>query len=290
MSPTLSLMCANRAMKSTPSQPVTVAPEPIDTSAVAPMFVCASAVPTPTKPAPRPSALEVTTIPSPGWSCDLFGTVASTITRSAIRDAPSPMVDVFVPFAVVDACAFASAPNPPPLATLFEDAFTDEYEPTRASCSASTDEFALIVAVVPKFTFAFTWFDATPTKPPAPELEDAPVTGALSASSVKLPPAMIQPEWPPDPTDAELLLVVFVLASALPTPTKPPVPFFDTALVPVCEFDLIVTSPPAVTRSASMVAERSASCSSSRRCCRRRRSRHRSRSRTTTTGRRRAAS
>ena len=96
------------------------------------------------------------------------------------------------------------------------------------------------------------WFVATPTKPPAVDFEDEPVTGALSASSVKLPPAMIQPEWPPEPTEAELLLVVVVSARAVPTPTKPPVAFFEFALVLVCEFDLIVTSAPAVTRSASI--------------------------------------
>ena len=218
-------------------------------------------MPTLTKPAPRPSALEVTLMPWPLWASGFvsssdafFGTVASTMTRSAMSDALSPIVDWFVPFTFVDECAFASAPKPPPFASLFEEALTEVYEPTRASWSARTDESSLIVAFVPKVTLAVVWFVATPTKPPAVDLDDEPVTGALSASSVKLPPAMIHPEWPLEPTDAELLLVVEVSARAVPTPTKPPVAFFEFALVLVCEFDLIVTSPPAVTRSASTLA------------------------------------
>ena len=177
------------------------------------------------------------------------------MTRSAISDALSPIVDTLLPLTFVEECAFASAPKPPPLASLFEEALTEVYEPTRASWSARTDELSLIVAFVPKLTLAVVWFVATPTKPPAVDLDDEPVTGALSASSVKLPPAMIQPEWPPEPTEAELLLVVEVSARAVPTPTKPPVAFFEFALVLVCEFDLIVTSPPAVTRSASTLAD-----------------------------------
>ena len=131
MSPTLSLMCEKRAMMSTPSQPVTTAPVPIETAAVALMPTNASAVPTLTKPAPRPSALEVTLMPWPlcasgfvSSSEAFFGTVASRMTRSAISDALSPIVVWLVPPTFVDECAFASAPKPPPFASLFEEALT----------------------------------------------------------------------------------------------------------------------------------------------------------------------